>query len=47
MDDAVNYLLETLNVKPRLVITIDAALKLEGEKTGTITDGLGVAMGGE
>ncbi len=46
LDDAVNYLLETLNVKPRLVITIDAALKLEGEKTGTITDGLGVAMGG-
>ena len=46
LDDAVNYLLETINLKPRLVITIDAALKLEGEKTGTITDGLGVAMGG-
>jgi len=28
------------------IITIDAAMKLEGEKTGTIAEGVGVAMGG-
>jgi len=28
------------------IITIDAGLKLEGEKTGTIAEGVGVAMGG-
>lgn len=28
------------------IITIDAALKLEGEKTATIAEGVGVAMGG-
>lgn len=28
------------------IITIDAALKLEGEKTGSIAEGIGVAMGG-
>jgi len=28
------------------MITIDAALKLEGEKTGSIAEGVGVAMGG-
>jgi len=28
------------------IITIDAALKLEGEKTGTIAEGVGVAIGG-
>jgi len=28
------------------IITIDAALKLEGEKAGTIAEGVGVAMGG-
>jgi hypothetical protein len=28
------------------LITIDAALKLEGEKTGSIAEGVGVAMGG-
>lgn len=28
------------------VITVDAALKLEGEKTGTIAEGIGVAIGG-
>lgn len=28
------------------IITIDASLKLEGEKTGTIAEGIGVAMGG-
>ena len=28
------------------IITIDAALKLEGEKTGTVAEGIGVAIGG-
>jgi len=28
------------------IITIDAAVKLEGEKTGTIAEGVGVAIGG-
>jgi len=28
------------------IITIDAAQKLEGEKTGTISEGVGIAMGG-
>ena len=28
------------------IITIDAAMKLEGEKTGTIAEGIGVAIGG-
>ena len=28
------------------IITIDAGLKLEGEKTGTIAEGVGIAMGG-
>jgi hypothetical protein len=28
------------------IITIDAAMKLEGEKTGSIAEGVGVAMGG-
>jgi len=28
------------------IITIDAAMKLEGEKTGTIAEGVGVAIGG-
>ncbi len=28
------------------IVTIDAAMKLEGEKTGTIAEGVGVAIGG-
>ena len=34
------------NHKIEKIITIDAALKLEGEKTGSIAEGVGVAMGG-
>ncbi|NIP40200.1 MAG: DUF1512 domain-containing protein [Candidatus Aenigmarchaeota archaeon] len=39
---------ETLVSKNRIsrIITIDAAAKLEGEKTGSIAEGVGVAMGG-
>ena len=32
--------------KVRKIITVDAAAKLEGEKTGTIAEGIGVAIGG-
>jgi len=32
-------------VTPDLMITVDAALKLEGEKTGSIADGVGAAIG--
>ena len=46
LDDAIVYLVERCGVKPRLILTVDAALKLEGEKTGTITEGIGVAIGG-
>ncbi len=31
--------------KPSLMITVDAALKLEGEETGTVADGIGAAIG--
>lgn len=31
--------------KPSLIVTVDAALKLEGEETGSIADGVGAAIG--
>lgn len=46
LDDAVRYIYENVNARPKLMITIDAALKLEGEESGSIAEGLGVAMGG-
>ena len=46
LDDGITYLIERVGVKPRMIITVDAALKLEGEKTGSISEGIGVAMGG-
>ncbi len=45
-DEGVEYVFEKLGVKPKYVITVDAALKLEGERTGDIAEGVGVAMGG-
>jgi hypothetical protein len=41
-------ILKKLATKEKIskIITIDAAAKLEGEKTGTIAEGVGVAMGG-
>ena len=44
IDKAVNAL--TSKHKIARVITIDAAAKLEGEKTGTVAEGVGIAMGG-
>ncbi|MBI2675341.1 MAG: DUF1512 family protein [Candidatus Aenigmarchaeota archaeon] len=40
--------LESLSKKIQIdkIITVDAAGKLEGEKTGTLAEGIGVAMGG-
>ncbi len=46
LDDGIIYLIERVGVKPRIIITVDAALKFEGEKTGSIAEGIGVAMGG-
>jgi len=43
--EAVKKLLEELE-GVRAVIFIDAAVKLEGEKTGEVVDGIGVAIGG-
>lgn len=46
LDDAIVYLIERCGVRPKVILTVDAALKLEGEKTGSITEGIGVAIGG-
>ncbi|MEM3684340.1 MAG: DUF1512 domain-containing protein [Conexivisphaerales archaeon] len=43
--EAVEKLLES-NPDTSLVITIDAALKLEGENTGEVAEGVGAAIGG-
>ncbi|MFP3224661.1 MAG: DUF1512 domain-containing protein [Nitrososphaeria archaeon] len=42
--DAVKKVIE--NFKPKIIITVDAGLKLEGEETGETVEGFGVAMGG-
>ncbi|MEM0445210.1 MAG: DUF1512 domain-containing protein [Nitrososphaerota archaeon] len=44
--EAVRKLVYEMDTKPDLIITIDAALKLEGEETGKIAEGVGVAIGG-
>ncbi|MDW8063077.1 MAG: DUF1512 domain-containing protein [Candidatus Caldarchaeum sp.] len=44
--EAVKQLIERLPENPKLIVTIDAALKLEGEETGKIAEGVGVAIGG-
>jgi len=43
---AVEKLINEMGVKINAVIMIDAALKLEGEKTGEIAEGVGAAIGG-
>ncbi len=45
LDEAIEWVIKR---EPRisLILTIDASLKLEGEETGMITHGFGVAMGG-
>jgi hypothetical protein len=44
--DAIRQILEENNGKASMIIMVDAALKLEGEKTGEVTDGIGAAIGG-
>jgi hypothetical protein len=44
--DAVGNLIETNAGKVRLVVMVDAGLKLEGEESGDIGEGIGAAIGG-
>lgn len=44
MDYAINKIMKSNNIER--VITIDAGLKLEGEKSGEVSEGVGFAMGG-
>jgi hypothetical protein len=41
---AVNNIIKEKEIQK--LITVDAALKLEGEKTGTVAEGIGVVIGG-
>jgi hypothetical protein len=43
---AIRKVVEEMGAKPSAIIMIDAALKLEGEKTGEIAEGVGAAIGG-
>jgi hypothetical protein len=43
---AIKKVIEEMGVKPSAIVMIDAALKLEGEKTGDIAEGVGAAIGG-
>ncbi len=44
--DAIRQVLQENNGKASMIIMVDAALKLEGEKTGEISEGIGAAIGG-
>jgi len=44
--DAIRQVLEENNGKAAMIIMVDAALKLEGEKTGEVAEGIGAAIGG-
>jgi hypothetical protein len=44
--DAVQHLIEANGGKISLIIMVDAALKLEGEDSGSIAEGVGAAIGG-
>lgn len=44
--DALVHLIDGMGNKVNAIIMIDAALKLEGEKTGEIAEGVGAAIGG-
>lgn len=45
-DQAVAKLIEEHGRRPSIIIMVDAALKLEGEKTGEVAEGVGAAIGG-
>lgn len=44
--DGVKKVMEAEGDRVKLIITIDAALKLEGEESGKVVEGVGVAIGG-
>lgn len=44
--DALRSLIDSLEGKVNSIIMVDAALKLEGENTGDISEGVGAAIGG-
>ena len=44
--DAIRQVLEENGGKASMIIMVDAALKLEGEKTGEVAEGIGAAIGG-
>jgi len=44
--DAIRQVLEENSGKAAMIIMVDAALKLEGEKTGEVSEGIGAAIGG-
>jgi hypothetical protein len=44
--DAIRQILEENDGKASMIVMVDAALKLEGEKTGEISEGIGAAIGG-
>ncbi len=44
--DALKVLIDSIEGKISLVIMVDAGLKLEGEKSGEISEGIGAAIGG-
>lgn len=44
--DGIEKLMEDNRGKVSLIIMVDAALKLEGEKTGEVAEGIGAAIGG-
>lgn len=46
LDDALIKVLEGVHGDTKAIIMIDAALKLEGEKTGEVAEGVGAAIGG-
>jgi len=46
IDDAIERIINMYGGRVSRIIMIDAALKLEGEKTGQIAEGVGVAIGG-
>jgi hypothetical protein len=44
--EAIMRLADDMGVKIDVIVMIDAALKLEGEKTGDVAEGIGAAIGG-
>ncbi|MGQ9782054.1 MAG: DUF1512 family protein [Nitrososphaeria archaeon] len=44
--NAIEYLINRYGLKPSSIIMIDAALKLEGEPSGEVAEGVGAAIGG-